>query len=196
MQPDSIVQAAKSDAKLVFHHIREVYEDTDGTRWFKTYGSSNEADDLWFISENVVVGLYDGSSSAHFFSTVISATNSRFGFLILLIPVIMLGCVISLDTLKAIARTKLELDCVKEKRKITDPICVRNNVGFNMDTKTKYKILAQATKENTNEYISLLWRDGTAPTSIRKYLSRRNILLEYNRKMLKFTPFFDSFRPN
>ena len=185
IQPEPIVTAAKSGAIPVFHHIREVWQDENGTRWFKTYGSSNPDDDTWYISENMVLGLYDNSSSAQFFSTVISAIDSSYGFLILLIPVILLVVVISLDTLKAIAKARLELDCVEEKRRITDTICVRNNVGFNMDTKTKYKILAQAPEGKENEYIALLWRDGSAPTSVKKYYSRRNILLDYNRKMLE-----------
>lgn len=185
MQKSSIVQAAKAKSKLVFHHIRAVYETSDGTRWFKTYGSSNGSDDSWYISENMVVGLYDNSATAIFFSKIISATNSGYGFLILLIPGLFLAFILIVEYLKDIERAKLELDCVEEKRKITDPICVKNNIGFRMDTKTKYKILAQSTPKNRNEYISLLWKDGTAPTNIRKYYSKKNILLAYNRKMLK-----------
>ena len=66
------------------------------------------------------------------------------------------------NSLKNIQIAKLELDCVEEKRKITDDICVKNKVGYQMSNKTKYKILAQATDENRNEYIKLLWKDGTA----------------------------------
>ncbi|MBR1890432.1 MAG: hypothetical protein IJ817_01940 [Clostridia bacterium] len=185
VQTSSIVKAAKAKSKLVFHHIRAVYEATDGTRWFKTYGSSNGSDDSWYVSENMVVGLYDNSSAANVFSKIISATNSGYGFLILLIPVLFLALILVLESLKDVERAKLELDCVEEKRRITDPICVKNNVGFGMDTKTKYKILAQSTLKNRNEYISLLWKDGTAPANIRKYYSKKNILLSYNRKMLK-----------
>ena len=185
MQTREISTAAKSKATLVFHHIRSVYEDENGKRWFKTYGSSNGSDDAWYISEDMVVGLYDNGAPAKVFSKVISATNSRFGFLILLIPVIFLGIIIVSENLKEVERAKLELDCVEEKRKITDPICVRNNVGYGMDNKTKYKILAQSTPKNRNEYISLLWKDGSAPASIRKYYSKKTVLLAYNREMLK-----------
>ena len=184
-QKRPIIEAAKSNAKLVFHHIRKVYEDTSGKRWFKTYGSSNADDDAWYISENMIVGLYCNTNAANFFAKVISIVNSGFGFLFLLIPLLLLLTIIVVESLKNAERAKLELDCVEEKRKITDPICIKNDVGFNMDTKTKYKILAQSTPKNRNEYISLLWREGTAPASIRKYYSRKNILLAYDRKMLK-----------
>ena len=184
-QKKPIIEAAKAQAKLVFHHIRKVYEDENGKRWFKTYGSSNTDDDAWYISEDMVVGLYCNTQTANVFAKVISIVNSGFGFLLLLIPLLLLSTVIVIESLKNAERAKLELDCVEEKRKITDPICVKNNVGFNMDKKTKYKILAQSTPKNRNEYISLLWREGTAPESIRKYYSRKNLLLTYDRKMLK-----------
>lgn len=185
MQTKPIATAAKAQSKLVFHHIRSVYEDTQGKRWFKTYGSSNGSDDAWYISEDMVVGIYDNSGTGKIFSKVISVTNSKVGFLILLIPVALLAVIIVLESLRDIEKAKLELDCVEEKRKITDPLCVKNNIGFGMDTKTKYKILAQSTPQNRNEYISLLWKEGTAPANIRKYYSRKNILLTYDREMLK-----------
>ena len=58
-----------------------------------------------------------------------------------------------------------------------------------MSNKTKYKILAQATDANREEYIKLLWRDGHMPGSVKKYYMRKKLLLsemqdtlELNRK--------------
>ncbi len=184
MQPAPIVEAAKAKSSLVFHHIREVYQDENGMRWFKTYGSSNSSDDTWYISEKMVVGLYANSGVANFVSQVITATSSQFGFLILLVPVLLLATVLVCQSLKDIEKAKLELDCVEEKRKITDPICVKNDIGFGMDLKTKYKILAQADPKDYNEYLSLLWK-GQTPTEIRKYYIKKNLLLDYNTKMVE-----------
>ena len=184
IQSDAIKAAAQNNAKLVFHHIRAVYEDDNGVRWFKTYGSSNMSDDVWYISENMVVGKYVEGGIATIFSKLIKATNSRFGFLILLVPVLLLAALIVVEAMKDVQLAKLELDCIEEKRKITDPICVKNNIGFNMDSKTKYKVLVQAEPDEINQYISLLWKDNTVPSLIRKYYTRKNILLTYNRKML------------
>jgi hypothetical protein len=183
-QSKSIKTAAKSGSKVVFHHIRAVYEDEQGTRWFKTYGSSNGSDDTWYISENMVVGLYDDSSSAKTMSGIISAISSDYGILLILIPIVLLGFIIISECVKDVSLAKLELDCVEEKRKITDPICVKNDVGFNMDVKTKYKILAQASQKEKNEYISLLWKKGEVPNSVRKYYIRKNILLKYDEELL------------
>ena len=56
--------------------------------------------------------------------------------------------------------------------------------GFSMDKKTKYKVLAQADENEKQTYISLLWKDGTAPTSIKKYYLRKRILLSGMEKLL------------
>jgi len=178
-----IIEAAKNGATPVFHHIRAIYEDANGTRWFKTYGTSNGSDDVWFISENMVIGLYDNSTAGLVFSSIIKAVNSQFGFLVLLVPVVLLGLIIVFEAYKNLQRAKLELDCVEQKRKITDPICVKNDIGFGMDTKTKYKILAQANESEHNEYISLLWKKGAIPKNIKKYYMRRDVILGYNRKL-------------
>ena len=99
IQSDAIKVAAQNNAKLVFHHIRAVYEDDNGVRWFKTYGSSNMSDDVWYISENMVVGKYVEGGIATIFSKLIKATNSRFGFLILLVPVLLLAALIVVEPL-------------------------------------------------------------------------------------------------
>lgn len=91
---------------------------------------------------------------------------------------------IVLSFAKDIQRAKLELDVVEEKRKLTDEICVKNGIGFSMDKKTKYKVLAQADEGEKQTYISLLWKDGTAPTSIKKYYLRKRILLSGMEKLL------------
>jgi len=185
IQTSEIQTAAKSGSELVFHHIRSVFEDDSGKRWFRTYGSSNMIDDVWYISEDMVVGTYVNSSSAVLISRVISATNARYGFLILLVPLILLGASIVIEGMRKVQLAKLELDCIEEKRRITDPICVAHDIGYNMDTATKYKILAQADSKNYNEYISLLWRNGERPSSVRKYFIRKELLLSYNRKMIE-----------
>lgn len=191
-QTDAIKTAAKSGSRLIIHHIRSIYEDDNGVRWFKTYGSANVdtltgkvVDDVWFVSENMVLGLYDDSETAKFYATIVKSVSTSYGLIIVLIPVFLLVIIIIAECVNDVELAKLELDCVEEKRKITDPVCVKNNVGFNMDLKTKFKILAQATEENRNEYVALLWRGGTVPDSIRKYVTKKNILLSYNRKMLE-----------
>lgn len=183
-QNPDIQKAGAAGSLFKFHHIREIYEDENGVRWFKTYGSSNPTDDTEIISERMIVGIYDDSQTARVVKTVISVVSSKYGIFVLIIPIVLIALIIVLECIKDIQLAFLELDCIEEKRKITDPICVRNNIGYNMDLSSKYKILAQATPENLNEYISLLWKGGSVPASVRKYYIRKNLLLAYDQKML------------
>ena len=85
--------------------------------------------------------------------------------------------------IKDVQRAMLELDVVEEKRKLTDEICVQNDVGYEMDYETKFKVLACAPDDQKMEYISLLWRDGTAPNNIKKYYLRKEINLQSIEKL-------------
>ena len=165
--------------------ILEIYVDENGERWFKTYGSSNDSDDTWYINEKYVVGIQDEGPVSKVALGVINAFSSSKGIIFIGVPlgIILLSLVFSF--MKNIQIAKLELDCVEEKRKITDEICVKNNIGFNMSNQNKYKILAQATPEQRKDYLALLWKDGSTPEAIRKYVLRKYIVLKPMEKMLE-----------
>ncbi len=184
-QSDEIEQATKSKSKLVFHHIREIYEDQNGDRWFKTYGSSNASDDTWWIHEDYIVGIQDEGVVAKSVIGLVDFASKPQGIWIMAVPVLILLFILILSFLKNIQIAKLELDCVEEKRKITDEICVKNKVGYQMSNKVKYKILAQSTEENREEYIKLLWKDGIAPYAVKKYYLRQKLILKTNKDLLK-----------
>ena len=184
-QTDEIKEAAKSGIQPVVHHVYQILQTPDGKWWFKTKGSSNPNVDNWTISEDMVLGAYDKSSAAQVVSKLISAITSQYGVLILVAPIFLFAFIIIFECIRDVQLAFLELDCVEEKRKITDDICVRNDVGFNMDTKTKYKILAQASDDERTTYISLLWRDGQEPQAVKKYIHKKNLLYKYNRKMVE-----------
>ena len=172
-------EAAKSGSMLVLHHIRSVYEDSNGKRWFSTYGSSNAADDTWLISEDYVVGTNDNSGMGIFVSRVMNFASTMFGKLtLIIIPVCAIGLILIKQLLYDIQISRLQLSVVEEKRKLTDPLCIRYQIGYSMDNKTKYKVLAQADAEDINLYLSLLWRKGSAPANIRKYYLRKKVLVD------------------
>ena len=183
---DSIQSAANVGSSIVFHEIIRIYEDENGMLWFKTQGKSEESEDHWTIGENMVVGLYDGSVVAKGFSVLLQAlTSSRAMVYIVGVPLVLISISFVLKCLKNVQLAKLELDCIEEKRKITDEICVKNNIGFNMSNQNKYKILAQATPEQRKDYLALLWKDGSTPEAIRKYVLRKYIVLKPMEKMLE-----------
>ena len=184
-QTKEIDAASKAGSKLVFHHVREIYLDENGERWFKTYGSSNPDDDRWWINEKYVVGIEDKGFVGESAIGLVSLASKPYGVVLLGIPVIALMIVLVVVFAKNIQIAKLELDCVEEKRRITDEICVKNNVGFQMDNKTKLKVLAQANNDNKDEYIKLLWKQGQIPASVEKYYMRKRLMLQTNKDMLE-----------
>ena len=183
-QTEEFKKASSVKSKIIVHHIRAIYEDENGTRWFKTYGSSNGSDDTWWVNENYIIGIEDQSGLSKAVIGLVDVAAKPQGFLLFLIPITILTIVLVYSFLKNLQIAKLELDCVEEKRKITDEICVKNNVGFQMSQKTKLKILAQATDENRNEYINLLWKNGRVPSGIKKYYMRKELVLKANKDLL------------
>ncbi|MBE7076498.1 MAG: hypothetical protein E7374_01235 [Clostridiales bacterium] len=178
MQSKSIRESAKANSKLIFHEIINVYEDDNGTRWFQTKGTSNNIADPEMVEEKVVLGIYDDSKTAKTISHLLGAISSNSGLItFILIPLGLMALIIVIELMKDIQVAKLECDVVEEKRKLTDEICVKNNIGFNMDKKTKLKVLATAPDDKKKEYIALLWKDGKAPESIKKYYIRRQVQL-------------------
>ena len=91
-QSDEIKEAAKpeNNCNIIFHEIIRVYKDQDGQIWFKTKGSSNEQEDLWFVNPNMVVGIYDNSPIGSAFMWILNITTSMYGLLILVaIPILI-----------------------------------------------------------------------------------------------------------
>ena len=192
---EEMITSAKNGARLVFHHVYEVREDSNGTRWFKTYGSSNglkvnkddttASPDMWWVREDMVIGIYDDTPFATFISGIIGAFSSSGGVFLLFIPVGFLIFLIVKESVRDVQLAKLELDCVEEKRKITDEICVKNGIGFRMNKETKFKILVQADEKDRMNYISLLWRDNTVPREVKKYVLRKQALLKPTQRLLE-----------
>ena len=185
-QSKELRTASKANSKLVFHHIVGIYKEEDGTRWFKTQGSSATIQDYWVIKDSYVVGVYDSSHRGQVLTNIISFISSGMGSILLIaVPFILIFLLIMKEWVRNVALAKLELDCVEEKRKITDEICIKNNIGYRMDKKTKIKILVQADDEDKQLYIKLLWKDGSVPNSIRKYYLRKKLYLEPVKDLLE-----------
>ena len=207
---DLMKEAAKANSRIIFHHIKDVYIDSAGKYWFKTYGSSNadpirvdEGDtrethvqqeigspitmgvDTWYVSEDLVVGIYDDSGMAHVVSTVVGVISASGGIILMLIPILLIAIVIILQCIKDIQMAKLEMAVVEEKKKLTDEICVLSDLGFRMDKDNKLKVLSQASEAEWDKYVSLLWKAGETPSFIKDYASTRRILLAPTIKMLQ-----------
>lgn len=183
-QTKELTEAAKNDGMLTFHHITNIYRDTNGKLWFKTQGSANASKDVWYISEDMIVGIYSKSVIGNGVANVVKLLSTSWGLiLLLLIPIGLLTIILIRSFAKDLHLALLELDVVEGKRKLTDKICVKNKIGYRMDKKTKYKVLAQATNEEKLQYISLLWPNSSAPNAIKKYVITKKRILESNKKL-------------
>ena len=187
VQSKEIEEAAQAGSRLVFHHVYAIYKDSKtGKYWFQTKGSSNIPVDDWYVEDSMIVGIYDDSSAAVFVSSVLTKlTSSSSMIMLIMIPVLLMAMLVVMAFFKDVEIAKLELDIVQEKRKLTDPICVKYEIGYQMAEKTKYKVLAQAPDDQKVEYLSLLWRDGSAPNAIKKYCMRKQILISTLEKELE-----------
>ena len=167
------------NSRRVFHEIIGVYEDKEGVRWFETKGTSNATKDRWWVKETLVIGAYNNSGVANFMSVVINTMTSSMGtIIVLMIPLVIIAIFIVGICMKDVYASMLENEVVEEKRKLTDEICVKNKIGFNMSTKTKYKVLATAAPEDKLKYIELLWKDGKEPNALKKYYLRKRMLIK------------------
>ena len=179
IQNPEIQEAAKYNSRRVFHQIIAVYEDADGVRWFKTKGTSNASKDSWTVKETMVIGAYNDSQVAGMMSLVIDSMTSSIGtVIVLMIPLVIIAVFIVGLCLKDVHTSMLENEIIEEKRKLTDDICVRNKVGYQMSNKTKYKVLATAAPEEKLTYIGLLWKDGKEPNALKKYYLRKRMLIK------------------
>ena len=185
IQSAPLREAAKAGASMVFHEITDVYTDASGDRWFSTKGSSNPDKDDWFIPGDMVVGIYDDSQFGQTVAHVLNATSrSSVMIMLVIVPLVLMGYIVLMECLKDIEIAKLELEVVEEKRDLTDRLCLKNNVGYHMSKKTKFKVLAQAPLDRKAEYISLLWKDGTAPNSVKKYYLKKSLIMRPMEKKL------------
>ncbi|MBQ8792806.1 MAG: hypothetical protein IJZ62_04260 [Clostridia bacterium] len=183
---EDIAEAGKARGRLVFHVITAIHEDENGMYWFRTKGASNATEDYWHVSERMVVGVYNDSAAANFMSGLLQMLSSNTMILIIIaVPLILMSIAFVFKMIKRVQLARLELDCIEEKRKITDEICVKNDIGFNMSKRDKYKILVQAPENKREEYLALLWKDGSAPNSIRKYVIRQKFRLKENEQRLE-----------
>ncbi len=179
LQNAEIQTAAKMNSRRVFHQIIGVYEDKEGVRWFETKGTSNATKDRWWVKETLVIGAYNDSKVANLMSVVINTMTSSIGtIIVLMIPLVIVAMFIVGICMKDVYVSMLENEIVEEKRKLTDEVCVKNKIGYQMSNKTKYKVLATAAPEDKMKYIELLWKDGNAPNAMKKYYLRKRMLVK------------------
>lgn len=193
-QNASMMAVARDNNPIYFHHISKVYEDADGVRWFRTRGSSNALDDqsiilnsdgsrmfltCGYVCENMVVGAYDGSGFAGVLSRVYDAllSNTMLSICMVLLPVILLALIIVIDSANDARLAVVECQVISGKRKLTDNVCVKHKIGYNMTTQDKYKAIAKMNPDDVPSVIPLMWKNGRRANAIRKYYLKKKLYL-------------------
>lgn len=181
----AIRDAVHDDGAFIIHHIKNVYEDKNGVRYFSTYGSSNGYTDPWLVREDLIVGVYDATNTSKVITVILNGLNNPIVLsLVIIIPLTLLIFSIMNEVIKLGMILKLQNDVLRGRRLLTDLGCVKYDIGYKMSEKEKLEVLATAPDELKTVYVSLLWRSGTAPKSIRKHYLKKSILLncyrEYN----------------
>lgn len=189
-QNTTIMNAGKSNCAMVFHHIKEIREDENGKLFFKTYGSSNLdyygniSPDPYWISEDVLVGKYYEDGNPILLS-VFQIFASSAGIIILIcIPLLVMMFFVVLDILRGLSLAMLEDSVLKGKLSLTDPVCVVNNIGFNMSQKTKYRVLAQLSPQERIESVSYLWQSPKDVQAMKKHYIKQKLLMHYDEERL------------
>lgn len=173
---ESLKEAGSANKIIIFHEIVDSKVDSDGKIWFQTKGSSVPTADEYYICEDYVLGKYPGDD--YFLISAIKLVYSKdFYIWLLAIPTVLIALIMAFKFAGNIKRAILEKDVLEGRRKLSDSICVRNNVGFGMTNKTKYKVLAMATDEERLYYIPLLWKNAENPQNVHKYYLRKKLYL-------------------
>ena len=185
-QSETIITAGRASKRLVIHHVQDMYVDTEtGKYWFITKGSNNGAADALKISEDLVVGALDNSSAALKVASMMNFASSRAGVLLMLLPFMCLMLVIFGSYIKKQRIALLKYECVVGRRKISDPVCIVNKIGYKMDNRQKLKVIGRANPDDYNLFITLLWKEHERPENIMKYCTRKKMLLKYDKQILE-----------
>ncbi len=181
-------KASKTNCKLVFHQIVEIYEDEAGVRWFETKGTSNPGNDTWYIKETLVVGIYDNSDISLFLSGFLQKLSTIEGIILCVVmPLMFILLVQLLDFVKYFALAVIENQLVVGIRKPTDAICVKYMVGMHLSNKDKFRVLARAPEGEEILWCNLLWWQEDKKASFKKFIHKKRVLTMYHKQMQALT---------
>lgn len=97
-------QSGKIGCSKVFHHIVKVYEDSDGVRWFKTRGSSNNKEDDWYVKETLVIGAYEKTKTGSFVASLTDFIKSIWGLVLIIVIILIIAASIYIKLIEKIKK--------------------------------------------------------------------------------------------
>jgi hypothetical protein len=149
-------ESSKGTTYIYFHHINKIVTDTNGKRWFRTKGSSNNVEDSFWTIEDNVIGKYIPAPAWVTGTIKYLSSNNALAWIVI-VPagvLFMLNLFPFFDTLELLI---MEKQVVKKKKKLDDDICLKKGLGIGMTTKHKVQILKDAKKKDRSHYFALMW---------------------------------------
>ena len=179
----AIYSTSQTGAKLTIGQVTNCFKDVQSKLWFKAQGLNSAEIAKLIVDENSIVGIYV-TNAPTLITTLIQFFSSITGLvLLILFPIVVIFGIFFQSDIKNIKLNKLEQDVIEQKIKLTDPICVKNEIGYRMPFSFKLKVLSQASQDELARYVSLLWRDGYKPSAVRKYVHKNQTKLSPIRKL-------------
>lgn len=152
----TIAEAKEKGIRIVFHEVIEVYEDQNGTRFFKTKGSSNGSADAYYIREDFVFGRHIEMSPV--IMGAIKWICSPMGMIALVcLPLGILVILQSLSLIEQINFIVIEKKLLAKRIDHKDPEAMRLFKSGEMEEISKILYMSKTKPEEQDEVYSLLW---------------------------------------
>lgn len=175
-----IAGAAQTD--IIFHQIVDIRQDNNGTLWFKTKGTSNATADSWWVRGEYIVGVYD--EVPPIIHSLVTFVGSVDGIIYLvIIPIAIIMFMLALEFIDNWDRYEMEQKLVKGEIYLTDKMCVKKNIGFDMTPKNKLIVLSRASVEDMQLYAKLMWKTKDMPKGLMKHILKQRWSSEEEQKL-------------
>ena len=163
----TIDDAREKGTRIVFHEVIEVYADANGTRFFKTKGTSNCSADSYLVREDFVLGRYVEVSPV--IRGAIKWICSPMGMIVLVcLPLGILVILQSLSLIEQINFIVVEKKLLAKRIDHKDPEALRLFKSGEMEEISKILYMSKTKPEDQDEVYSLIWGVETKGSSSKK----------------------------
>lgn len=131
---------------IFFHQIYRIEKDVEGKTWIRTKGSSNSSEDMFWTEEDSIIGKYVPELKG--FSNFLSFCSTANGKIIFIgIPASLVFLYVIYKFLYYIYMSFLEQKVINGAIMLDDEICIKYNVGLNIQEKDKLKLITKCSEE-------------------------------------------------
>lgn len=175
----TVQDAQEQKCKVVFHEVKEVWVDQNGTRFFRTKGSSNGDFDANRIREDFVIGKYINTPVA--FRNAIKWIASPMGMIVLVcLPLGILIILQSLSLIEQINFIVIEKKLLSGQMHWSDKEAQRLIKSGEMEEIAKIIYLGNIKEEERESLYDALWLVGPKKKTKKIIEKERAVTQSYN----------------